>query len=144
MNKLEKPYWAAEEEDLPFKHCDFNREIILPGTNSIFLDGAVGIRVNHDFWVVAALPYYYKDKTIQEIVAEFWPTHENQTFNPDHDNTESWYKIREERDYQGVKMIDKILEMVENLLEKLPVWGIILIILAVVCWHISYYSYNNA
>lgn len=90
---IELPYWVEETDKLPFDECDFNREIVEPGTNEIFPDGAVGIRVDDNFWAVAALPYSYKEKTIQEIVAEFWPDAKNPTYKPDADDKEAWKVI---------------------------------------------------
>ena len=69
---MKKPYWAvAEDEKLPGH--DFCREIVEPGTNETFPDGAVGIRVDDDFWAVAALPYEFKNQGLREIVKELWP-----------------------------------------------------------------------
>jgi hypothetical protein len=67
---FEKPYYV-ETDGLP--GLDFNREIIPPGTNEAFPEGAIGIRVDGDFWAVAALPYSYLEKPLPEIVKEFWP-----------------------------------------------------------------------
>lgn len=62
---------------------DFNREIVPPGENETFPDGAVGIRIDDDFWVVAALPYSYREVSIEDIVAEFWPEVSAPVFKPD-------------------------------------------------------------
>lgn len=76
MKQLEKPYYV-ERDTLP--GLDFNREIVEPGMNKTFPDGAVGVRVDSDFWAVAALPYgEYRDKPIKDIVAEFWPQYLDQ------------------------------------------------------------------
>lgn len=66
--KLKHPFWV--ESNPPFS--DFSKEIVEPGTNSTFPDGAVGIRVDDDFWIVAALPYDYRDVPLEHIVAEFF------------------------------------------------------------------------
>jgi hypothetical protein len=79
-------FFVTPTKDLPFEENDFNREIIHPGENEDFSDGCVGIRVDDNFWVVAVLPYSYKDRTIQEIVQEFWPDAKNSTFKPDSDD----------------------------------------------------------
>lgn len=73
-------FWFSPQ-DLPFS--DFNKEIVVPNTNKYYPNGAVGIRVDDNFWAVAALPYEFKDCTIQEIVAEFWPDIEHAEFLPD-------------------------------------------------------------
>lgn len=67
--KMIGAFWY--EKQPPFD--DFSKEIVEPGTNETFPNGAVGIRVDDDFWAVAALPYEYKDTPIEEIVAEYWP-----------------------------------------------------------------------
>lgn len=71
---LKKPYWVMpSDEDMPFD--DFNREIVTPGLLPEFPDGAVGVRVDDDFYCIAALPFKeYIGVTIQEIVKEFWPS----------------------------------------------------------------------
>lgn len=82
---LERPYYV-HLTDLP--GIDFNREIIAPGSE-YFPDGAVGIRVDDDFWSVAALPYSYLDTPLEEIVKNFWPEHaEAATYAPDHGTVE--------------------------------------------------------
>lgn len=90
---LELPYWVTPTDELPFEQCDFNREIIEPFENRDFPDGAVAIRVDDNFWVVAALPLSYRDKSIQEIVAEFWPDAKNVTYKPDAHDLAAWRKI---------------------------------------------------
>lgn len=68
---LVHPYWAVADE-LP--DDDFSKEIVEPGTNDTFPDGAVGIRVDDDFWAVAALPLSFRNVPLEEIVKRFWPT----------------------------------------------------------------------
>jgi hypothetical protein len=106
--KIEEPYFVVPTNELGFN--DFNRDIIKPNAYSNFdnddchcsdfPDGAVLIRVDSDFWVVAALPYEYINKTIQEIVIEFWPDVENPVFHSDSDDEnywkEHWYSYHEE------------------------------------------------
>lgn len=75
-------YFVTPTHELPF--TDFNREMIHPGDHPELPYGCVGVRVDDDFWLVAVLPYKeYKDKSIQEIVAELWPDAKDPTFNPD-------------------------------------------------------------
>lgn len=62
---------------------DFNREIAEPGKMADFPDGAVGIRVDDDFWLVASLPYEFRGLTIQQIVAVLWPDIPEPEFNED-------------------------------------------------------------
>jgi hypothetical protein len=85
---LKEPYWChAYDPKSHFPGLDFNREIVMPGTNETFPDGAVGIRVDDDFWEVAALPWKYRDTPLEEIVGELWPEYvaEGATFEPDSD-----------------------------------------------------------
>jgi hypothetical protein len=53
---------------------DFNREIVQPGTNEHFPHGALGVRVDENFWAVAAMPLRFAGLSIQVIVAILWPT----------------------------------------------------------------------
>lgn len=69
--KMVGNFWY--EKQPPFD--DFCKEIIEPGANEDFPNGAVGIRVDNGFWAVAALPYEYKDVPIEQIVTEYWPPH---------------------------------------------------------------------
>jgi hypothetical protein len=69
---------------------DFNRDIIEPNTDEEIPEGAVLVRNDDGFWIIANLPYdTYKDKTIQEIVAEFWPDVKDPVFNPD--SSDPWW-----------------------------------------------------
>lgn len=82
MIKLEDPYWYDTDwENLPFR--DFNRELCPPGTDEMYPDGVVALRMDDDFWVCAALPWEYKDKTAEEIVKELWPELTDCEFKPD-------------------------------------------------------------
>ena len=74
-------WWASI--DLPFSENDFNKEIVDPNINEDYPEGAVGIRVDDDFWQVAALPLEFKDLSIQEMVEVLWPEEKKPTFNPD-------------------------------------------------------------
>ena len=80
--ELEKPYWVTASDELPF--YDFNRELVAPGVNDQVPDGAVGIRVDDDFWTVAILPWRYQEVSIRDIVKELWPSiYFKATFGPD-------------------------------------------------------------
>jgi hypothetical protein len=61
--------WWVSGDDLPA--WDFNREIVRPGHHD-FPDGAIGIRVDDDFWVVGLIPYEYEPLSIQELVEVLW------------------------------------------------------------------------
>ena len=89
--RFRDPYFAMEPERYENDAFvgfavgnDFNREIIRPGWQDDYPDGVIGIRVDDDFWVVAALPYEeYKDVAIKDIVAELWPDVTNPEFKSD-------------------------------------------------------------
>lgn len=84
MYKMKDPYWVYGSESYPFPGDDFNREIIEPGVDDTFPDGAVGVRVDGDFWTVAVLPFEkYHNTSIEDIVAEFWSDIEDPIFKPD-------------------------------------------------------------
>ena len=81
IGNLAEPYWVTTE---PFPYRDFCREIVPPdGRNPVFPDGAVGIRVDDDFWAVAALPWECRFYSVQEIVAALWPDIVDPRFCPD-------------------------------------------------------------
>ena len=84
MTDLKSPYWAYGKTDYPFPGHDFCREIVEPGTNKTYPQGAVGVRVDGDFWEVAALPLdEFRDTSIEEIVGLFWPDITDARFEPD-------------------------------------------------------------
>jgi len=78
---IEKPYWAAEYEDV--MAYDFNRELVLPGQVAKFPNGTIGIRVDNDFFVVAALPLSWRNIPLTVLVANLWPEIEDPDFGPD-------------------------------------------------------------
>ena len=81
-------YYALTTDIIGFD--DFNRDIIEPNTNEEILEGAILVRNDDDFFIIACLPYEtYKDKPIQDIVAEFWPDVEKPAFRPD-SNDKYW------------------------------------------------------
>ena len=83
---LNSPYWATEtDEDTKLPGYDFCREIIEPGTNETFPDGAVGIRVDDDFWAVAALPLEYRSWKLPDLVKNLWSGFEGlrASYHPD-------------------------------------------------------------
>lgn len=78
---IKSPYWIADR-DLP--GYDFNRELVEPFTNEMFPKGAVGVRVDGDYWAVAALPWSCHEYKIEEIVKALWPTrYDEATFGTD-------------------------------------------------------------
>jgi hypothetical protein len=72
-SNLIKPY-GFEKDIVDIPDYDFNREIVEPGIRSALPDGAVGLRVDDDFWTVACLPYAAKAFSAEEIVAHLWPS----------------------------------------------------------------------
>lgn len=90
LTKFKPPYWHDPFDDgLPFN--DFNRELIPPGQNEDYPEGAVGIRMDDDFWACAALPWSYHTKSMEEIFRELWPDKlEKVEFKPD--SGDPWWK----------------------------------------------------
>jgi hypothetical protein len=81
LKALRDPY-GVDWFDIPF--TDFNREIIQPGELDTFPDGAIGIRVDGDFWAVGALPLSFIDTPLKDIVAVVWPQFADEaTYGPD-------------------------------------------------------------
>ena len=75
-------YWIADYEHLGF--TDFNKEIAVPRKLEKFPEGAVGIRVDSNFWLVALLEYEpYASMPLQDIVKQLWPEVENPSFKED-------------------------------------------------------------
>lgn len=53
---------------------DLNREIVVPGTNTQYPEGAIVIRTDGNFWIVGVLPFEeYKGVSIEDIQKKFWP-----------------------------------------------------------------------
>ena len=95
-------YYALTTEIIGFD--DFNRDIVEPNTNKEILEGAVLVRNDDDFFIIACLPYEtYKDKSIEDIVAEFWSDVEKPVFNPD--SNDPWWVKCWEVEMQGQKSI---------------------------------------
>lgn len=83
---LEKPYWIEPIDDLPFH--DFNKEIAKPGSAKSFPEGAVALRVDDDFFIVAVLPYVHARTPVDSLVYEVFPELKGKpegfvTFGPD-------------------------------------------------------------
>lgn len=87
-HKIHKCYYFSDlskwnvSRNLP-SH-DFNREIVEPGIAKVFPEGALGIRVDDNFWSVAILPYKFKELSIQDIVSVLWSDVKDPEFNPDY------------------------------------------------------------
>lgn len=64
-----EPYGYSDE----IPSHDFNREMFAPGQHPKYPDGVVGIRTDDDFFVVAALPWKFKNLSVQNIVSTLWP-----------------------------------------------------------------------
>ncbi len=81
---LHDPYWACPDDADIWPGLDFNRELLPPGESDKFPRGSVGIRIDDDFWQVAALPWEWREATLSEIVAALWPSRFSvATFEPD-------------------------------------------------------------
>jgi hypothetical protein len=78
-------WYFGKGDTLPFH--DFNREILHPGESNSLPEGALGIRVDDDFWIVALLPYEYAVLDIRTLVRIIWPDiYPTAEFNPDSDD----------------------------------------------------------
>lgn len=73
--------WFVATDDLPSRV--FNREIAEPGAVSNLPDGAIGVRIDDDFWVVALLPFHFESLSIQELVEVLWPNIPEPEFKED-------------------------------------------------------------
>lgn len=75
MIDLRNPYWAEPDDGGALStFADFTRELSPPGMNWRFPKGAIGIRVDYDFWLVAVLPWEWLDRPLPEVVALLWPS----------------------------------------------------------------------
>lgn len=115
--RLAKPYWF-ERDSLPGN--DFNREIVEPGTSETFPDGCVGIRVDDDFWAVAALPLeQYREKSVEAIVAELWPHMvDGAAYAPDHGTVEMEVYRWQQEAQSAKKAMRKAWEKVSELTDQ--------------------------
>ncbi len=73
-------YWIDDYGD-----TIFNRDITPPGKKAAYLEGVVGVRFDEDFFFCAALPYCYRELTIEQIISVIYPHLEPQDceFLPD-------------------------------------------------------------
>jgi hypothetical protein len=62
---------------------DFNKEIAEPGEIEALPSGAVGVRVDDNFWCVALLPYRFGRLDISTIVKILWPEIRNPILKTD-------------------------------------------------------------
>lgn len=78
--------------DIRLHFRDLNREIVLPGANEEIPDGAVGIRGDWDFWIVAYLPYRFSGLSCSEIASCIWPDVKDVVALPD--SGEYWWTAK--------------------------------------------------
>lgn len=84
-DEIREPYFIEDK----LAGLDFNREIVEPGVLDGFPEGALGIRVDDDFWTAAVLPLSYRDVPLKEIVEELWPEYKDEAkYCPDHGSVE--------------------------------------------------------
>lgn len=70
--------------DYTCPYTDYCREIVEPGNiNKSYPNGAVGIRVDDDFWAIAAIPYKFKELTCEEICIVLFPNTKNPVYLAD-------------------------------------------------------------
>jgi hypothetical protein len=116
LNDIQLPYFYEKE----LAGIDFNREIVEPGVLEKFPDGALGIRVDQDFWIAAVLPLKYKEFALKDIVAILWPEYvEDATFCPDSGTIEQKIfftnqfaeHLKEENDRLNKVILDQNIEL---------------------------------
>jgi hypothetical protein len=79
--------WSfSAEGELP-SH-DFNREIVRPGKDKDYPEGALLIRADWDFWVVATLPLAFESLDCRSIVETLWPRLDATTYP---DSGDPWW-----------------------------------------------------
>jgi hypothetical protein len=84
--------------DIRLHFKDLNRDIALPGTSSDIPDGAVGIRGDWDFWIVAYLPYRFAHLSCMEIASCIWPDVKDVVALPD--SGEYWWTAKSDDSLQ--------------------------------------------
>lgn len=75
-----KEFWYA---CVNIPAMDFNKEVLPPGMQHDLPHGAVGIRVDDNFFVVALLPWRFRDLSTKDIVSVLWPSVQNPQIFPD-------------------------------------------------------------
>ncbi len=78
--------------DIKLSYRDLNREIANPGDNASIPDGAVGIRGDWDFWLVAYLPHRFARLSCKQIASCIWPNVTNVIELPD--SGEYWWTAK--------------------------------------------------
>jgi hypothetical protein len=78
--------------DIKLHYRDLNREIARPGASPDIPDGAVGIRCDWDFWLVAYLPYRFAGLSCAQIAACIWPDIDDIVTLPD--SGDYWWKAK--------------------------------------------------
>lgn len=95
---LKKRIWYV---DLKHPFSDFTKAVWEPGLDKKLPRGGVIIEGDFGFFMVAALPYQFKDLSTQEIVSVLWPHKSDAVFHPD-EGDEYWDTIRDqEREVKG-------------------------------------------
>lgn len=79
------PFFFTEPGDLII-----NREIVEPGTNGSFLNGATGFRFDEDFFTFAIFPYRFRRVPVETVMAVLFPHRplSEYDFLPDHGSKE--------------------------------------------------------
>jgi hypothetical protein len=115
------PPYFYEPDGLP--GLDFNREFVQPGEQAGFPDGVIGIRVDDDFWCVAAIPLSYADVPLIDIVRILWPDYAaDAQVCPDHGTmeqqvyqAEQWAKSQEAK----LRHLNKALREAQDEIDRL-------------------------
>lgn len=78
--------------DIRLHFRDLNRDIAHPGDNADIPEGAVGIRGDWDFWLVAYLPHRFSGLSCKDIASCIWPDVDNVIALPD--SGEYWWTAK--------------------------------------------------
>jgi hypothetical protein len=87
------PWWASVGNP----DNTFNREIAHPGDLPMYPDGVLAVRCDDDFWIVATLPYRFRDLSIETLVSTIWPEVTDAVFIPDSGSPELKAYYEEQR-----------------------------------------------
>lgn len=102
-------HWWFAPEHLPGN--DFNREIVEPGVNETYPEGALGVRVDDDFWTVAVFPLEFRDLSIETLVPIVWPKITDAEFRPDSGTPE-------QKEYYAER--SRVMKVWEHIMDSIP------------------------
>lgn len=88
LSPAEPYFWYEKVDEMPGH--DFTRELIKPSKE--WPEGVVCIRVDDDFWSMAALPWEYRRLPLAVVVEILWPEIEKPILCADHGSWEEWWQ----------------------------------------------------